>query len=104
MKELQLNEKGQPFFIHQGIEIVNPTMSTCGRFPMALEDYGFEVWSTGGGCTAHVQQFIMDGKTILMLLTDDNLHHVDMGVELITGGLFDDEMDNCFLNLTFKRG
>ena len=104
MKELHLNEKGQPFFIHQGIEITNPTMSTCGRFPMALEDYGFEVWSTGGGCTAHVQQFTMDGKTILMLLTDDNLHHVDMGVELITGGLFDDEMDKCFLNLTFKRG
>ena len=104
MKELHLNEKGQPFFIHQGIEIVNPTMSTCGRFPMALENYGFEVWSTGGGCTAHVQQFIMDGKTILMLLTDDNLHHVDMGVKLITGGLFDDEMDECFLNLTFKRG
>jgi hypothetical protein len=26
MKELQINEKGKPFFVHQGIEIVNPTM------------------------------------------------------------------------------
>jgi hypothetical protein len=104
MKELQLNEKGQPFFIHQGIEITDPTISTCGRFPMPLEDYGFEIWSTGGGCTAHVQQFTMDGKTILMLLTDDNLCHVDIESKLITGGLFDEEMDNCFLNLTFERG
>ena len=104
MKELQLNEKGQPFFIHQGIEITDPTISSCGRFPMPLEDYGFEVWSTGGGCTAHVQQFLLDGKTILMLLTDDNLYHVDIESKLITGGLFDENMDECFLNLTFKRG
>jgi hypothetical protein len=104
MKELQINEKGKPFFIHQGIEIVDPTISTCGRFPIPLEEYGFEVWSTGSGCTAHIQQFTMDGKTILMLLTNDNLCHVDIESKLITGGLFDKDMDECFLNLTFKRG
>jgi hypothetical protein len=103
MKELQLNKEGQPFFIHQGIEITDPTISTCGRFPMPLEEYGFEVWSTGGGCTAHCQKFMMDGKPIIMLLTNDNLSHVDIESKLITGGLFDDEMNECFLNLTFKR-
>jgi hypothetical protein len=104
MKELFLNKEGQPFFIHQGIEITDPTISTCGRFPMPLENYGFEVWSTGGGCTAHCQKFMMDGKPILMLLTDNNLSHVDIENKLITGGLFDEEMDECFLNLTFERG
>jgi hypothetical protein len=104
MKELFLNEEKKYCFVHDGVEIVNPTISTCGRFSVPLEDYGFEIWSTGGGCTAHVQKFMMDGKPVLMLLTDDNLCHVDIESKLITGGLFDEEMDNCFLNLTFERG
>jgi hypothetical protein len=32
--------------------------------------YGFEVWDTGGGCTAHGQEFDLDGKKVVMLLTD----------------------------------
>jgi len=103
MKELFLNEEGKPSFIHDGTEIVNPTISTCGRFSVPLEDYGFEVWSTGGGCTAHVQEFLFDGKKVLMLLTNDNLSHVEIDSPLITGGLFDADMNECFLNLTFER-
>jgi len=40
---------------------------------------------------------------MLMLLTDDNLSHVEIDSPLVTGGLFDENMDECFLNLTFER-
>lgn len=55
------------------------------------ERYGFEVWSTGGGCTAHGQEFMLDGKKVIMLLTDGNLCHVEDESEFATVCILDEE-------------
>jgi hypothetical protein len=48
-----------------GIEILNPTVSECGRFPVSPEHYGFEIWSTGGGCTAW-GKILPNGEQLLL--------------------------------------
>lgn len=55
--------------------------------------YGFEVWDTGGGCTAHGQEFDLDGKKVVMLLTDGNLHHIDSETVSATVGLYDESLE-----------
>jgi len=103
MKQLYLNEQGNYCFDFDGVSIENPTVSENYRFNQNPEYYGFEIWSTGGGCTGHGQLFKLNDKTVLMLLTDNNLNHVgDDSVE-ITGGLFDENMDECFHELHFFR-
>jgi hypothetical protein len=103
MKNLYLNEEGQYCFEYEGIEIINPIMSPDSRGQISPDYYGFTIWSTGSGCTAHCQEFNLEGKTVLMLLTNGNLCHVDHETEEVTGGLFDQNMDECFHNLTFSR-
>jgi hypothetical protein len=103
MKKLYKNEQGEYCFEFNGVEIVNPIVSMDSRWGIQPEFYGFEVWSTGGGCTAHVQEFDLDGKTVLMLLTDGNLNHINYGTKDAEGGLFDSNMDECFHNLQFTR-
>lgn len=51
-------------FIFQGVEINNPTLSSCGRFIMdPKEAYGFYPYATGGGCYA-LQLDVEDGGYI----------------------------------------
>jgi len=57
------------------------------------ERYGFKIWDTGGGCTAHGQEFMLDGKKVIMLLTDGNLCHIEDDSEMATVGLYDEEME-----------
>lgn len=47
LKRVTLTDKG---FFFNGIEITNPTLSSCGRFRVdPIEAYGFHVFKTGGG-------------------------------------------------------
>jgi len=56
-----LSKKG---FIFQGIEINNPTLSSCSRFNVdPKEAYGFYPYATGGGCYA-LQLNLDDGGYI----------------------------------------
>lgn len=80
-------------FFHNDTEIENPTVSECGRFNVSPEYYGFTIWQTGGGCTAHGKEFILDGQTVLMLVTDGDLNHVTDDTTQCTIGLYDPEME-----------
>jgi hypothetical protein len=42
-------------FIHNGVHIMNPTLSEDGRFSVSPSHYGFSIESTGGGSTAWVK-------------------------------------------------
>lgn len=70
MSELELTENG---FVFEGVEIKNPTLSSCGRFRVdPIGVYGFHVYQTGGGCTAlHLDT--SDGGYIW--LTDGEVSH-----------------------------
>ncbi len=96
-----------PFvFSHNGVDIENPTISECGRFNVSPEYYGFTIWQTGGGCTAHGQEFLLDGKTVLMLVTNGNFCHVsdDDDSSEFTVGLFNsDDMDELDINWIVSR-
>ena len=37
-------------FEHEGVNIVNPFASSCGRFSESPAAYGFEIYGTGGNC------------------------------------------------------
>ena len=82
MKTLELNEDyqndfdGKFGFVFDHTFVTNPTTSFCGRFSESPEKYGFEIWHTGSGCTGHGQLFLLNGKEVLMLITDGNLNHV----------------------------
>jgi len=104
MKELFLNNQGKYCFLFDGVEIENPIMSSDLRFSVNPEIYGFEIWPTGGGCTAHCQQFLLNGDKVVIALTNDNLCHVEEDTKEVTGGLFDIEWENCFQNLIYTRG
>jgi hypothetical protein len=59
--------------------------------------YGFEVWDTGGGCTAHCQEFDLDGKKVVMLLTDQDSACIKPNTAVGVAGLYDEdgnEFDN----------
>lgn len=57
-------------FEFNGTEITNPIISECGRFPVSPEYYGFEFASTGGGFTAHAQDFLLDGRVVSMMIVN----------------------------------
>lgn len=60
-------------FLFNGVNIENPTLSACGRFQVDPQlAYGFEVYHTGGGCTA-LKLETKDGGYIW--LTDNDLSH-----------------------------
>jgi hypothetical protein len=98
MKTLfKTNDKNAPYgFSFNDVEILNPTISECGRFNVSPEYYGFTIWQTGGGCTAHGQEFLLDGNTVLMLITDKDVEliHVTDETENCYIGLYDMEMDS----------
>lgn len=68
--DVTLTDKG---FVFNGVEINNPTLSSCGRFRVdPIEAYGFYIYGTGGGCTA-LQLDTSDGGYIW--LTDMGQSH-----------------------------
>ena len=103
MKELFF-ENGKYHFIHDGVAIENPVMSPDSRFSVNPEFYGFNVWLTGGGNTAHCQEFKFNGKTIIFALTDGDLCHVEEDTKEICAGLFDEDWNDSFDGLIFTRG
>lgn len=56
-------------FVHLDMEIRNPLMSECGRLDVDPEYFGFEVYSTGGGCQALIKT-LPNGD--YLLLTDED--------------------------------
>lgn len=88
------NEEGALYaFEHNGISITNPIIDESGRFLVSPEHYGFKLTTTGGNCTAHYQPFDLDGRTVIMLITDGNLHHIDSDTITATVGVYDEHMD-----------
>ena len=80
-------------FGHDGMVIDNPLWNSEMTSHVNPEYYGFKIWDTGGGCTAHGQEFLLDGETVVMLLTDGNLHHVDDDTLIATVGLYDQNVE-----------
>ena len=62
----------------------NPEMTSYA----SPERYGFKVWDTGGGCTAHGQEFLLDGQSVILLLTDGEMSHVTDKSESVLIGLY----------------
>lgn len=89
-----------PFaFSHNGMQIDNPTISECGRFNVSPEYYGFTIWETGGGCTAHGREFVLEGRKVLMLITNGDLCHVTNEDTNFVIGLYDEEMEALEINV-----
>lgn len=89
-----------PFvFSHNGVEIENPTLSECGRFNISPEYYGFTIWQTGGGCTAHGREFNLDGQNVIMLITNGDLCHVTDDATHFVVGLYDQDMEALDVNV-----
>lgn len=79
-----------------GVSIHYPLASTCGRFSAQPSDYGFEVYNTGGGCTAWRREFTLDGRPAYMLLTDGDLSdEMQRGDTIEVGVYADDEHGEC---------
>jgi hypothetical protein len=68
--------KGQYGFEHRGMFITNPILSECFRFCVNPSEYGFEVCPTGGGHDLHYQCFMLDGKRVMMILSDGDGNQV----------------------------
>jgi hypothetical protein len=107
MKNLKLNNNpelgGKYGFDTNEMFVVNPIVSDCGRFAENPEKHGFEIWHTGSGCTGHGQLFLLDGKQVLMLLTDGNLCHISNDTIEATVGIFDPDMEECSDHWTISR-
>jgi len=73
-----------------GQMISNPLWNPEMTSHASPERYGFKVWDTGGGCTAHGQEFLLDGQPVVMLLTDGNLCHIDQDSTMATVGIYND--------------
>ncbi len=99
--EVTLTEEG---FIFQGVEITNPTLSSCGRFQVdPKKAYGFSVYHTGGGCTA-LQLETTDGDYIWLTDTEGTSHELptEPGAPFMMG-IYDAE-GNEIANFTLKTG
>ena len=78
MNTLELNENyendfdGKYGFVFDHTFVTNPITSYCMRFSESPENYGFTVLDTGWDSIAHSQEFLLDGKRVLMLITDGN--------------------------------
>lgn len=98
MKTLfKTNDPQTPFgFSFNDVEILNPTISECGRFHVSPEYYGFKIWDTGGGCTAHAQEFDFEGQKVILMITDKDLElvHVTDETKNCYVGIYDSEMES----------
>lgn len=72
------------------IETYVPSIESTQAIP---KHYGFEVIDTGGGCTAWFQKFMLDGKPVHMLITDDGgmTHKAEPGDRIIVGVYHSDQ-------------
>lgn len=86
-----------------GQMIDNPFHNGDGFTPATLESHGFEIWSTGGGNTAHAQEFMLDGKKVVLTFTDGDLCHVENDSEIVFGALFDENFDECLAEWQITR-
>ncbi len=68
--EIERRDDGTFAFFADGVEIEWPLATTCSRFPVQPDFYGFEVASTGGGCSAWARDFTFQGRRLAMLITD----------------------------------
>lgn len=71
-------------FIHNGVHIVNPTLSEDGREVVSPSYYGFTIEPTGGGFTAWVKR-IDEG---VLVISDDRGFTHEL-VDSFMMGLFD---------------
>jgi hypothetical protein len=78
-------------FEHNGMVIDNPLWNPEMTAHSDPKRYGFEVWDTGGGCTAHAQEFDLDGKKVVMLLTDQDSACIKPDTAVGVAGLYDED-------------
>ena len=87
-----------------GSMVVNPLYDVDGTTYVNPEHYGFEVWHTGGGCTAHCREFMLNGDKVVMMLTDGNLSHIESDTVGATVAIFTDEsLEECLADWTVTR-
>lgn len=93
---LRRHDDGTFAFVAGGVEIEWPLTSTCGRFSVDPSHYGFEVYETGGGCTAWRRDFKLDdGRAVYMLVTDDDLsHRIPLNADGVALGVYLEESDD----------
>jgi hypothetical protein len=78
MKILELNQdytndfEGKYGFEFDHTFVINPITSFCGRFGESPENYGFKILDTGWDCIAYSQEFMFNGKKVLMIISDGN--------------------------------
>lgn len=78
MNTLEINDEyendfeGKYGFVFDYTFVINPITSLCGRFAESPEKYGFHVLDTGWDCIAHAQEFLLNDKKVLMLISDIN--------------------------------
>lgn len=101
MKELTKNTDPHtpevPFVFEDeqtGQLISNPLWNPEMTEPVSPERYGFKIWNTGGGCTAHGQDFILDGQVVTMLITDGDLYHVEDDTKTALVGILNKEWED----------
>lgn len=90
--ELRDTGEGRFAFTFRGTEIFNPCSSECGRFVVSPRYYGFQIWDTGGGCTAWGRNFVgVDGTPLQMLVTApiDESHEIEPSGACMVG-VYDD--------------
>jgi hypothetical protein len=78
MNILELNQDyqndfdGKYGFVFDHTFVTNPIVSYCMRFNETPINYGFTVLDTGWDCIAYSQEFMLNGKKVLMIISDGN--------------------------------
>ena len=76
MNTLELNQDyqndydGKYGFVFDHTFLTNPITSFCGRFAESPSKYGFTVLDTGWDCIAYSKEFMLNGKKVLMIISD----------------------------------
>ncbi len=96
-REIARRDDGTFAFFADGVEIEWPLATTCSRFPVMPDFYGFEVVSTGGGCTAWGRDFTYKGLKVSMLITggDGCGHEISDDDGSIVLGVYEDGCCLC---------
>jgi hypothetical protein len=101
--EIERRDDGTFVFTADGVEIEWPLATTCARFPVQPDFYGFEIASTGGGCTAWARDFTYKGRRVCMLITNaDSGHEVSDDDAAIVLGVYED--GECLCTWSVSQG